>query len=163
MGNTQSFGSPYHASNGWVVKIDSRGGIAWQETFEGQDIYSVDSATDGGFVLAGTVGLSGKADGWVIKLDAAGNILWERAYETASNSGFNSIQHTLDGGYVATGSGLFLKLDSNGNILWQKSYGVGSSFSNSLHRTPDGGFIVSGRAGHSWLLNVDSNGDVMWR
>ncbi len=164
-GNFGTIGA--HDSNGWILKLDSKGSIVWQETFEGQDVYSIDQTRDEGYVLAGSVCICGStyavAAAWVLKLDRNGAILWQKAYQNVGNSGVNSILQTSDGGYLAAGGGLFLKLDSEGNILWQKMYSGGGSFSNSLHQTPDGGFVVSGRSSAPWVLKIDSKGNIEWQ
>src|SRR5881409_1376641 len=53
-GNTESFGSSFHSSNGRVLRLDSAGDITWQEAFEGHDIYWAEPTSDNGIILAGT-------------------------------------------------------------------------------------------------------------
>ncbi len=190
IGNTQSFGSPLHVSNGWVVRVDPHGKIIWQETFEGQDIHSIDPTRDRGFAVAGTVCVCNAtvnvAAAWVFKLDSKGSVVWEKAYPISSRSDAYTVQQTRDGGYVVgaeattlssvgsflSSDALILKLDRNGDLLWQKSYsGGGFSRPYSTIQTSEGGFIVVGNSGTTssgigvagpWLLKLDAEGRLSW-
>ena len=169
-GNTQSFGSPYDSSNGWVLRLDAQGSVLWQEVFPAQDIFSIDETSDGSFLVAGAVGVAGQADAWLLKLDSEGRVEWQRAYAVpAGNSIIRdhafSIRQTPDGGYVVGGDVIawgsspylpfeiplrsyawVLRLDSQGEIVWQRLFG-GGGFTQHVYvsETSDEGFIVSGR------------------
>ena len=188
VGNTASFGyPPGHFSNGWVLKLDQNGNVVWQKAFGGEDISSVDETSDGGFVVAGTVGVEGRAEAWVFKLDVSGSIVWARAFEAAVRTEAYSVQQTHDGGYVVAGeavalttygslessSALLLRLDSKGNLLWEKSFG-GSGFSrpSSIVETFDRGFVITGSSRPAssgtgirgpWLLKLDAKGNLVWQ
>jgi len=65
-------------SDMWVLKLDSDGGVVWQQTYGGQGSHSanfVRQNLDGGYIVAGETSLgAGDADVWVLKLDGNGNI-----------------------------------------------------------------------------------------
>ena len=70
-----------------------------------------------------------------------------------------SVQQTVDGGFIVTGSDkndkgdvLLLKTDGQGNEQWRKTFGGGGS-GYSVQQTVDGGFIVTG---------FDDNNDVVF-
>src|SRR5205807_1686369 len=100
-----------------------------------------------------------------------GNILWQKLLGGSNNDYAQSIQQTIDGGYIVAGysnssntgtltgftnNGIYdswiIKLDGSGNIQWQKLLGgSGSDFAYSIQQTTDGGYIV---AGYSFSSNT---------
>ncbi|MDO8969181.1 MAG: T9SS type A sorting domain-containing protein, partial [Saprospiraceae bacterium] len=122
------------------------GNLEWQKTLGGN---SLDSATeicitsDGGYVVFGVgssnngdmTGHQGGYDYWVVKLDAAGNLEWQKSFGGSGEDWGKSIKQTNDGGYI-----LF-----------------GSSQSND-------GDVVGNHGGQdSWLLKLDSAGELIWQ
>jgi len=100
----------------WVVKLNSTGGIEWQNTLGGslrELLKSVRQTSDGGYILGGISqsGISGdKADTnrggddfWVVKLDPVGVIEWQKTIGGDSLDWLSVIQQTTDGGYIAGG------------------------------------------------------------
>lgn len=91
---------------------------------------SIQEITGGGYIVAGETSSSGagSADVWVLKLDTIGDLQpgWPQTYGGIYRDVANSIQQTLDGGYIVAGetasSGAgnadfwILKIDENGNI-----------------------------------------------
>jgi hypothetical protein len=90
-----------------------------------------------------------------------------------------SIQQTIDGGYIITGSTesygsgdadvYLIKTDANGDSLWTKTFGgPGQDYGSSLQITSDGGYIITGRTEHAngnkdvYLMKTDVNGDSLW-
>lgn len=178
--------------------------ITWQRNLGGTDYEearSIIQTYDGGYLMAGhtasgdgDVGLKrGNRDCWVVKLDVLGNIQWKNIYGGALTDEVSSIQQTLDGGYIFTGSTnsvdgdvtlnkgaqdvWVVKLNSIGNIVWQKTYGgTASEFGNSIQQTSDGGYIVAGQTSSEngdvtlnkglsdvWVLKLDQSGDILWQ
>ena len=98
----------------WVVKLTESGTIEWQQSYGGSALevaYSVQQTIDGGYVIAGysnstdediTANYGGK-DYWVVKISAVGIIEWQRSMGGSSDEEANSIQQTLDGGYIIAG------------------------------------------------------------
>lgn len=85
----------------------------------------------------------------------------------------NSIQQTIDGGYIVAGyngdfNGYVAKLDSNGNLIWTKLYGEENyCLINCIEQTSDGGFIMAGyHLGFGdfysdfYVAKLDSNGNL---
>jgi len=114
VGSTYSMGSGY--SDIYILKIDAYGNWMWDRVYSSSydEIgYSVQQATDNGYVIAGSTDSFG-AGGWdvyVIKVDGYGNKIWERTYGGTYDDESNCIQLTNDGGYIITG--------------WTESYGAG--------------------------------------
>jgi len=170
--------------------------------------YSIRQSADGSFYVAGYTssndsnvsGNHGGSDLWVIKLDTVGNIIWQKALggtleEIDYANVIIKMEATSDGGCIVGSTtnsnngdvsgnhGLMdcwlVKLDNNGSILWQKCYGGSMDEALfDLRLTPDGGYILAGRASSldgdltgqnfwmpftSWLVKTDSLGAIQWQ
>jgi hypothetical protein len=106
---------------------------------------------------------------------------WAKTYGGAGFDSANSIQQTLDGGFIVAGSTSsfsegnhdvwVIKLDINGNIQWQNTYGgTGDDYASAIQPNANGGYIIAGKtdslgAGSYdiWLLRLYSNGVVQWQ
>lgn len=192
------------AVDAFIVRIDGSGNLVWSRTLGGSDwdwFSSVDETPDGGFIATGfsasndgdVVGNHGNSDIWTIKLDAAGNLLWQKAYGGSQDDLGIRISPTPDGGYLLLGSttsndgnvdghhgggdSWMLKLNHKGNIVWQKTLG-GSAYDqlNTVLRTPDGGYALSGYtesndgdvsgnhgAGDIWIVRLNSSREIIWQ
>jgi PKD repeat protein len=170
----------------WVVKLDNIQEIEWQKTLGGTGtdvLTSVIQTTDGGYITAGHVysqdgdipgsGFHGTVfnDYWVVKLNSTGAIQWKKALGGTGNDLAQSIQQTVDGGYVVFGyttsndddvSGnngyvdyWIVKLNSSGTIEWQKTLGgtgqegynniqLEADGAHSIQQTTDSGYIMAG-------------------
>ena len=184
-GSTNSFdgGSYDHA---WLLKLNSTGGITWQNTYGGyrnDEASSVQQTADGGYIVAGDTNSSGAGydDFWVFKLNSNGSLVWSYTYGGASDyDDAYSIEQTADGGYIVAGttysfgagSGDFwlIQLNSVGQIVWQNTYG-GSNDDEvySVRQTPDGGYIVAGTTAsfgvgtyNVWVVKLGTGGSITW-
>lgn len=162
----------------WLIKTNENGNEEWNYTFGGYEYdtcYSVQQTIDGGFIVAGKTNSygSGLSDSWLIKTDANGNEEWNQTFGGNFDDGINSVQQTIDEGYIVTGfTGSFgagnfdfwvIKTDLNGNEMWNQTFGGSSNdIANSIKQTTDGGFILCGvtdsyGAGSSdfWLIKLE--------
>src|SRR5438045_460773 len=84
-----------------------------------------------------------------------GQITFQKTYGGASNEQGYSVQQTLDGGYIITGSTnslmtdsldvYLIKTDSTGDTLWTKTFGgIGNDVGHAVQKTADGGYIITG-------------------
>jgi hypothetical protein len=192
----------------WIVKLDNSGNILWQKCLGGtvtDFAYSIQQTTDGGYIVAGntqsndgdvtgnhdTTGF--KPDYWIVKLNGSGNLQWQKCLGGTNNEYGNSVQQTVDGGYVVAGytnstdgdvtgnhgysDNWLVKLDGSGNLQWQKCLGgTASDFAYSIQQTTDGGYVVAGytysndgdvTSNHGnwdyWVIKSDSNGNLQWQ
>ena len=103
-------------SDVWVVKLDSAGGVQWQELLGGSGndfCTSFQQTADGEYVLLGNSDSSasgdvagtnhGESDLWVVRLSGAGAIRWQALLGGAGSETGTSVGKTADGGYVLLG------------------------------------------------------------
>jgi hypothetical protein len=104
--------------------------------------------------------------------------LWTKTYGGTSTDRGNSVQQTIDNGYIIVGNTLsfgagshdvyLIKTNENGNTLWTKTYGgAGADRGYSVQQTTDTGYIITGHktsAGESqvYLIKTNENGDTLW-
>lgn len=188
----------------WIVKLNESGNIQWQKTLGGSDTdeaQSIQQTSDGGYIIAGyTSSTDGDVtnkkkenigDYWVIKLDPSGNIEWQKVFGGDGYDRAESVQQTVDGGYIVAGlsksnfgkkiknlifsdnKSWILKLDKDGIIQWQKVYeGQGGNAPKSIQQTQDKGYIMVGYSRTTVALNsqynfyvvkFDENGNIQWQ
>lgn len=131
----------------WVVKFSASGQVEWQHSYGGSGYDALDAifqTSDGGYLAAGNSNSSdgdvtanhGGRDFWVIKLSEIGALEWERSYGGSGDDWFHSLALTDNGIVLSGGTG-----SSDGDLL----FGGAPSM---------GGF---------WVLELDSNGDIIWQ
>ncbi|MFA6524268.1 MAG: T9SS type A sorting domain-containing protein [Candidatus Paceibacterota bacterium] len=123
----------------------------------------------------------------------AQNIKWQKSFGGILNDCAQSIQKTIDGGFIVVGytnsndsdvignhgtyDFLVIKLDSLGNILWQKCFGgMYGDVGYSIQQTTDGGYVVAGVTSSNdgdmignhggsdcLIIKLDALGDIQWQ
>lgn len=160
----------------WIVLIDSNGNKLWDRRYGGPSydfLYSLQSTTDGGFLLAGhsfsgiggdkSQASRGGYDYWVIKIDAAGNKVWDKSFGGNNNDYCYGMEitpdnHILLAGYSYSGvSGdktassrggtdyWVVHLDDSGGKIWDQAYG--GSLDDRLYSiapTSEGRYLLTG-------------------
>jgi len=179
-GWTYSYGA---GGDVYLIKTNASGDTLWTRTYGGTDIdwgNSVAQTTDDGFIIAGyTYSYGASEDVYLIKTNSLGDTLWTRTYGGTNNDWGNSVAQTTDGGYIiagwtdsyGTGGDVYLiKTNASGDTLWTRTYG-GTIYDegNSVARTTDGGYIITGDtysygAGGDdvYLVKTDSLGETLW-
>ncbi len=164
---------------------------SWMKNYGGEGSetgWVVEQTTDGGYFVLGTTSSfgAGEADIWLLKTDSSGDTLWTKTYGGSLTEWASSGQLTSDGGYIIAGytesfgAGKYdiwlLKTDSSGDTVWTQTYGdTGYEEANSVQRTTDGGYIITGynngvfneeygyvRPGDIWLIKTDDGGNLLW-
>lgn len=144
----------------WIIKIDSNGGIQWQQTIGGsgqEKLHSIVQTPDGGYALAGASNSSKS------KADANGVIALHLKTE-ASQGGLDF---------------WMVKLHANGHVAWQKT--LGGKFQDELKVIQPlvnneyllGGYSNSTQSGDKttnpiglgdyWILKVNATGEIIWQ
>ena len=159
--------------------------VEWAVTFGGTNIdvgYDVKQTADGGYIISGytfSYGASGH-NVWLIKTNSVGNELWNKTFGGSSDDEGESVQQTVDGGYIiagwteSSGAGMkdvwIIKTDSSGNEQWNKLFGGSNDDgATSVRQTTDGGYIIAGYTSSygsgsvdAWLIKTDASGNQEW-
>ena len=170
------------------------------------NFYAVAPCADGGFVGVGTSqstdgDLEGASKDWddhsfIVKYTAAGEQSWKYSVGGDGAVSLTAITELKDGSIVAVGStmatdiaapknsmsasSIVVKLDNSGNFVWMYSFPgdekQAGDYASCVAATPDGGFVVGGKASTSagfftgdygnikaYLFKFDKNCNIKWR
>lgn len=103
-------------------------------------------------------------------------VLWAKTFGGPAGDGFNSVQQTADGGYIAAGytnfttywdrDAMLVKTDALGNQQWVMTLGnpADDEVFNSVQQAPDGGYVVAGNTAEgACLIRTDPLGNLEWQ
>jgi len=80
----------------WIVKLDSKGKIQWEKSYENADAQQIILTSGGEYLLQGNSS--------IVKLDATGAVQWkENLTDTIYDGNSIDIEPTSDGWYIVTG------------------------------------------------------------
>ena len=142
----------------------------------------VQPTADDGCVIAGVIwGMGGMQSAvYLVKTDAHGGKLWCKTFGQGDVNCGNSVQQTLDLGYIVAGttwpedekySDIYLvKTDHDGKVIWSRSYGGRwRDEGHSVRQTTDGGYVITGQTdsfgdGNDdvYLVKTDIGGNEIW-
>jgi len=145
----------------WILKVNTeQGDIIWSRRYEfdlWSAAYSITSAIEGGFAIAGVSAFGRDGDYLLLKISNQGFIEWSRTYDIAGGGIYevaNCITRMSNGGYGLTGGrwspsgGAFIKVNSEGEEEWQRSADEilenQSSYFTSVIGCPDQSVINAG-------------------
>jgi hypothetical protein len=109
----------------------------------------------GGFVLAGQSFDSNGSQGYLLCSDETGTQQWTCVLGGPNDDEFNAVARTLYSGYIAVGRKetspdesdfWVVKLDTFGNAVWEQTWDIDSDALYAVAQTPDGGYILGGKA-----------------
>lgn len=164
----------------YLLKTDFAGNKLWEHIYGGDSADAANSvveAPDGGYLLTGYTKSFGKGnkDIYIVKTDKDGNLLWSKTYGGKNEDSGNQAIATLDSSYVIAGysknffGGKYLtywifKINSLGDTLnqWKVTDNTQrDQYANSICRTFDGGYTVTGGMGNTpdyFLMKLNSGG-----
>ena len=166
-----------------AIEVEEAPLAEWNQTYGGYDdeyVFSVDEASDGGYVMAGATHSYGIGiDAWLVKTYSNGTRQWEQYYGGMGYDYASCVQQANDSGYIlAGGTDSFssdgsrevwlVKTDAAGSMQWTKTFGVtfNSADAHSVQQTSDGGYIVAATytvSGNTfWLIKTDAAGNMVW-
>ena len=107
----------YGGMDYWVVKVDQKGAILWQQSFGGMyndELQSIVLTEDDGLLVGGssnspdtgtkTQKSFGESDYWIIKLDKDGNEQWQKTIGASGDDQLKSMLVCADGNYLLGGN-----------------------------------------------------------
>ena len=177
----------------YLVRTKANGDTIWTKMIgiAGAD-YTYASAviatSDGGYLICGTVSVSGNGftltSILLIKTNSKGDVAWIKKYSAALTGPSiqnyaRDVKQTADGGFIVLGISQdwttmyvsLFKTDDKGNLNWSKITAGPSRVFNpwSLQLTNDG-IIITGDVGNanpgndldSYFLKTDLNGNIIW-
>ncbi|MFX1263089.1 MAG: hypothetical protein ACFFAZ_13460 [Promethearchaeota archaeon] len=183
--------SPWAGQEGkiWLVRLDSEGEPLWNQTYryvadpEQSMGYSLLECSDGGFAIAGYLGVTTHIEMVLIRTDTNGNQLWNKTYGQGlfedlvqcPDGGFALFGFTERVGVIGNDDFYLARTDSEGNLLWNYTYGGTEADLSSRHclvLCSDGGFAMLGSSfsfgpeiaskTEILLVRVDSSGNLLW-
>lgn len=205
-GYSESFDGDVTGNHGggdcWIFKLDNSGTLEWEKTLGGSSYdfgQGIKQTSDGGYILTGgtnsndgdVIGQNGNGDCWIVKLDNAGNIIWQNSLGGTNYDFGQSIEETIDDGYIIAGysesvnGDVFgsygggdcwvVKCDNLGNLIWQKTLGSsGNDYGFCIQQINDGGYILTGYSelndgdvtgNHGnydcWVVKLDESGNSL--
>jgi hypothetical protein len=92
----------------YLLRTDSNGDLLWMKTYGGQYVsspnaVSVQSTTDGGFIVVGTADVNYGEGIYLVRTDYVGDTLWTKTIDGIDAVIGHSVQQTADGGYIVVG------------------------------------------------------------
>lgn len=163
--------------SGYVCKLDTAGNIQWERTYNSVplEVYSIELALDGGYILSGRKFISGGWRAYLIKIDGGGNILWEKTYLynfpitaiAKLNYGYILVSNTFVGSVLRT---VTSKTDLLGNLILSDTLINNSLWDSfpSIVRINSNKFIVSFHSDvpepeiwGSRIISIDSNLNII--
>lgn len=183
LGSTSSFGAGN--SDVYLIKTDSLGNLKWSKTYGDLGVdygKAIKQTTDDGYIIAGFTNSfdSSSYDIYLIKINSLGDTLWTRTYGGDDWDQAYSVEQTLDGGYIITGStysyGLgdadvyLIKTNSFGDTLWTKTIGgLNEDVGKYIHLNSDGSYIITGFSNSfgsgdydAYLIKLNQSGATLW-
>jgi hypothetical protein len=184
-GYSSSFNSLLN-SDGYIIKIDEKGGLIWEMVYGGDkwDIFYSIVKDNNGYIAAGYTDSfgAGKTDVYIVKVDFNGNSKWSKTYGGIREDRATTIIKCNDGGYliggksssyIARGFGwdIFLvRIDNNGNTKWMKSFPASElEIGNSIIQEDDNGFVIAGIKkcygicdSNVYVIRTDADGNTKW-
>ena len=170
-----------------LLKTYSNGSINWFKSYGGDRGFSLKETLDGGYIMVG-LDNGNPSTTCLLKTDENGTLLWNKKYNGNGETFCESVDITMDGGYVIIGKTRkipinfldylkldiwLLKTDSNGEKLWEKTFGkpyyCDEGF--SVCATDDGGCVITGYVGgivyiffkiEAKFIKIDNLGNVEW-
>jgi hypothetical protein len=166
-----------YLSDGFIIKTDVNGDTTWTRTFGAHNNLSEyatfgQETSDGGYIITvvsqNFFSQVKRSNILLIKTNINGDTLWTRTFgDSTFNLMGNSVQETLDNGYILIGNELtfnrdiaptlhdvwLFKTKATGETQWEKA--LGGDVGTSIQETSDGGYIATGSINDNlWLIKI---------
>ena len=164
-----------------LARFDENGAPLWKTFFETDSVGLGEEmllTPENGFLLAGTaleIDPTFLNRGFLLKTDDQGNLLWRNYYSGDDYSGFHSVAHAGDGGYIAAGVisqvndnfPYIVHVNPDGTVISTLVYTEKPYWTaNSIKPSGDGNFIIAGNNSNVglgvFLWKIDLDGNILW-
>lgn len=150
------------ASDIWLVKIDRDGNKLWDKTIgtnNYDDLGSIISTTDGGFLLGGSTQdpTNGDFDYWAIKIDNKGDILWQKVIGGNKNDKITCLLQLPDGGFILGGYSDSDVINNNIDIS-----SIGKNLRSSATNAKNDKTESCRGDSDYWIVKIDPSGNKLW-
>jgi len=167
----------------WLVKTDSNGNLAWENTYGGSSSETgtdLCKTSDGGYALTGYTRSfgAGGADIYVIKTNATGHEQWNTTFGGTQDDYGLAIQPCGDEGFIIAGATLsfgsreawLIKTNATGTMQWQNRFcsdNPPGGYFMSVLRTAEDDYVAAGRnyigdTSEIIVVKTDEDGTVIW-
>jgi hypothetical protein len=141
-------GISYGGGDVWVIKIDSNGVLQWEYSYGGTSAdagYDIAQTPDNGYIFVGVSSSSdgdltinnGELDTWVVKIDASGVLSWQKSFGGSASDPLGP-------------SSIWVLPNEEYAVLTRKA-------------SQDGDSECWLGAGDTWLLKLNSIGQIIWQ
>ncbi|MHB8157766.1 MAG: copper amine oxidase N-terminal domain-containing protein [Desulfocucumaceae bacterium] len=172
----------------YMVRLDPKGKKIWDKLIaENCDrVGGALQASEGdivvGFTAKSTQNDQSPRDIAIISVDSSGNKIWGETLGGEKDEYISSIEKTLDGGFLVTGSSnsfsagddydvYLVKLNASNEKIWEKTYGgEGDESGYAIVQSSSGDCLVvgssysatAGNIDDLYMAKTDSSGSVLW-
>lgn len=163
---------------GYAVRLDDRGDVDWEETYDEGRLNRL-TATDDGVVVAGRWMEGDSEEAWLLAIDEDGDERWSETEDLDDRSAYTDVVPIQAGGvleglmggggdgYMVTGwsqpadsddrNGWIVRTDAEGDPDAEEEWDDGSSAPWAIDPTDDGGYVVVGYEDED---GVDTDGEM---
>lgn len=165
-----------------LLRLDAHGAALWNRTYPhpggASKGYDVVEADDGGFLAVGYAERRDTMDARVLKVHPDGSLQWEKRIDFNGYERGAKVLVLPDDGYTilvsdswpsSSAESLHLvRLNAEGTTIWVATYDIGQAGEgNSLIRTSDGGYLITGGIGpihrDVLMIRTDPEAQETWR
>ncbi|MCC6486952.1 MAG: hypothetical protein IT364_05575 [Candidatus Hydrogenedentes bacterium] len=169
----------------YLVKTDAAGNKDWSRTYggpEGEKVFDIESAFDGGFALGGYTESfgAGQTDMYLVKTNRKCRVQWSKTYGWATDERAYGMDQCAAGGYFLAGNSIradavhmdiyVVRTDVDGVEIWGETYDAGgSATASAVTETSNGGCLVTGRTYDYdvgeydiYVIKLEADGDTEW-
>lgn len=154
------FSIDWHYTDAYLLKVDAAGNKLWDARYKGSgyvDIFTLCSADDNGYLLAGQISNPPATNLYLLRVTANGTSLWNRTCDVTTAA--QDIIQASDGGFVLACGKNITKVNSDGDMEWERSFGMNNSL-NRVVEAADHSYVFGGYSETSggnislWLVDI---------
>ncbi len=159
----------------YAIRVQPDGEVVWEYVGASPDeelVLDALETPEGDLILA----VSADEDCWLVSLDSSGAVQWTSRFEIPGWQYASRITGAEDDGFILAGFSMstgsqrqadtwMAHVSSSGELLWETSFGDEGfdDYATSMIRLKDGTYLLGAISDGFLLLNIDQEGNVLWR